>query len=262
MIPADDRGFTLGDGVFETVLADAGRLVAWPEHLARLARSAALLGLPPPSAQEARAGAEAALADAGLQGGRAAVRLTWTAGSGGRGLDRPEPPSPRLAITAAAAVVPESPVRLHIATGVRRNPFSPTSRAKTLNYLDNVLARREARAAGADDAVMLNTAGHLCCAAAANLFWIKTDRLFTPALHCGVLDGIVRAEVLKAASALGIEVAEVSAEAEAVLGADAVLISNSLIGLRPAGFGQPPADSRAATALSSAVAAVRRNPSR
>lgn len=233
MIPRDDRGFTLGDGVFETVLAEGGQLVALDGHLARLARSAALLGLPAPEAAGCIEAADRALAEAGLGESRAAVRLSWSAGSGGRGLDRPGPLKPWLVITAAPAPRPTGPARLHIST-VRRNETSPASRAKTLAYLDNVLARREALAAGADEAVMLNTQGALACAAAANLFWIERGRLFTPALSCGVLDGVVRAQVLAAAPALGLQVAEIMAGPDALDRAEAVFLTNSLIRLRPA----------------------------
>jgi branched-chain amino acid aminotransferase/4-amino-4-deoxychorismate lyase len=173
-----------------------------------------------------------ALTDAGLQEARAAVRLTWTAGAGGRGLDRPEPLSPVLVATAAPAPKPEAPAGLMVSR-VRRNDGSPASRLKSLAYLDNVLARREARAAGADEAVMLNTAGELACAAAANLFWIAGGRLYTPHLDCGVLAGLTRARVIAAAARLGEPVRAVRAGPEALEKAEAAFLTNSLIGLRP-----------------------------
>jgi branched-chain amino acid aminotransferase/4-amino-4-deoxychorismate lyase len=228
MIPPDDRGFTLGDGVFETVLADAGRLVAFERHIARMAEGAAALGLPSPEVEAAEQSTHDALERAGLVGVRAAVRLTWTAGSGGRGLERPEPLDPRLVVTVTPVPAATGPVRLALST-VRRNEGSPTSRHKTLAYLDNVLARRQARAAGADEAVMLNGRGELACCAAANLFWLAGDRLFTPALGCGVLAGLVRADTLACAARLGIEGLEVAAGPEALDGADAVFITNSLL---------------------------------
>ncbi|HEY3887643.1 MAG TPA: aminotransferase class IV, partial [Caulobacteraceae bacterium] len=190
-VPPDDRGLLLGDGLFETVLALSGRPLFVAEHLARLTRGCAVLGLPPPDEPVVRRAMDQALAGAGLRDGRAAVRLTWTAGSAGRGLDRPARVRPRLMVAATPAPLPLSPAALAIVS-VRRNAGSPASRLKTLAYLDNVLARREALAAGADEAVMLNTAGELACAAAANLFWVSDGRLRTPALDCGVLDGIAR----------------------------------------------------------------------
>ncbi len=116
---------------------------------------------------------------------------------------------------------------------VRRNEGSPASKLKSLAYLDNVLARREAKAVGADEAVMLNTVGEVACAAAANLFWIKDGRLFTPALDCGVLDGIARAAVLDAALQAEAAAMEVRAGPEALAGAEAAFITNSLMGVLP-----------------------------
>jgi len=232
VIPPDDRGFTLGDGLFETVLAEHGALARLEAHLARLRAGCEALGLPAPDPNEAERLMRLALSAAELEGARAAVRLTLTAGSGGRGLDRPDGLSPRLVATAAPAPRPLTPARLATAR-VRRNDASPASRHKTLAYLDNVLARREARAAGADEALMLNTRGEVACAAAANVFWIAAGRLFTPALECGVLAGFERAETIVRARALGITVEEVAAPPETLTAAEAVFITNSLIGVRP-----------------------------
>lgn len=230
-IPPDDRGFLLGDGLFETILAIAGRPRFLEQHLTRLARGCAVLGLTAPDERVARRAVDEALAAAGLDEVRAAVRLTWTAGSGGRGLDRPASPQPRLLATAAPAPAPAGPASLAVVS-VRRNPGSPASRLKTLAYLDNVLARREARAAGADEAVMLNTAGELACAAAANLFWVEAGRVYTPALDCGVLDGIARAQVLALSAEIGVETVEARLGVEALETAEAIFLTNSLVGVR------------------------------
>ena len=231
LIPADDRGLQLGDGLFETILADQGRLDAFDAHAQRLIRGCGVLGLPAPSAGDLLSAAEAALTAAGLGGARAAVRLTWTAGSGGRGLERPQALAPRLIVTAAPAAAPAGPARL-VTAAIRRNATSPAARLKTLAYLDNVLARHAALAAGADEALMLNTEGEVAGGAAANLFWIAGDRLFTPALACGVLDGIMRGRVLAEAAALGVETIEARAGAAALDVAEAAFLTNSLIGLR------------------------------
>lgn len=233
MIALDDRGLTLGDGLFETVLALDGRLVWWAEHVARLQAGCAVLGLPGPDEAGLRACVEAALADAGLTGGRAAVRLSWTAGSGGRGLDRPQALTPRLFATAAPAPAPQGPARL-ILSDIRRNETSPAARLKTLAYLDNLLARAQARTRGADEAVMLNTRGELAGAAAANLFWVEEGGLVTPSLDCGVLAGVARAKVIAAAVASGVTVHEVAAPFERLGRAQAVFLTNSLIGVRQA----------------------------
>lgn len=232
-IPLDDRGLLLGDGLFETLLWRDSELVFAEAHWARMAAGAAVLGLPPPTRETFGDCAVAAVAAAGLGEARAAVRVTLTAGSGGRGLDRPAELRPRLFATAAPSPRPERPASLAIAS-VRRNETSPTSRLKTLAYLDNVLARREARDAGADEAVMLNTKGELACAAAANLFWIEAGALVTSADETGCLPGIMRAQVLDAARALGIETRAARAEAQVLERSEAMFLASSLIGVRPA----------------------------
>lgn len=228
-IPADDRGLLLGDGLFETVLAMDGALMDLEAHLDRLAAGCATLGLPALDRAEAEWLMRQALA--GVDAPRAAVRLTLTAGSGGRGLDRPSGHVPRLFATAAPSAAPEGPVRLTL-SAVRRNEGSPASRLKTLAYLDNVLARQEARARGADEAVMLNNRGEVACAAAANLFWVRDGRVFTPALACGVLAGVVRSRVIAVAAELGVGVVETAAGPGELDAAEAVFLTNSLAGLR------------------------------
>ena len=230
-LPFDDRGLTLGDGLFETLLAEGGTLVAFDDHAARLERSCLALGLPAPARAVLRRKADAALAGAGLREVRSAVRLTWTAGSGGRGLERPMTLAPRLFATAAAAPRPATPARL-VTTDIRRNDTSPASRMKTLSYLDNILARHDALARGGDEALMLNTRGEVAGAAAANIFWLKDDRLFTPALDCGVLAGIARGEVLAEAATVGLVVEEVRAGPDALADTQGVFLTNSLMGLR------------------------------
>ncbi|MEO8926208.1 MAG: aminotransferase class IV [Caulobacteraceae bacterium] len=231
-IDADDRGLLLGDGLFETILWSDGALVRFEAHAARLERGCAVLGLPAPQPGQLQFAALDAVARAELQPARAAVRLTWTAGAGGRGLDRPARPRPRLLASAAPSPKPNGPARL-VTVDIRRNEGSPASRLKTLAYLDNVLARRTARLAGADEALMLNNRGEIACAAAANLFWFEGDALVTPALKCGVLDGITRGAVIERARAMGMDVREVRITPHALTNGRGLFLTNSLIGSRP-----------------------------
>ncbi len=227
MIPQNDRGLLLGDGLFETILAVNGDLPHLAAHLDRMAAGCAVLDLPFDRDEAERRVRDAVLGEGPGGEGRFAVRLTLTAGSGGRGLDRPAVPLPRLFATAAPSKPFTTPATAIVASA-RRNEGSPASRLKTLSYLDNVLARAEAKAAGADEAVMLNNRGEVACAAAANLFWIAEGRLFTPRLDCGVLAGITRARLM-----VLVPVEEVAVGVEALEQAQAVFLANSLIGLRP-----------------------------
>ena len=217
-VPLDDRGLLLGDGLFETVLVKAGQPVLWDAHVQRLARGCAALDLPTPDPSALALAASQAVTTAAVGQGRAALRLTWTA--------------PRLLATVADAPRVQGPATLALVE-IRRNPSSPTARHKTLAYLDNVMARRQARASGADEAVLLNPQGEIAGCAAANLFWIAQDRLHTPALDCGALEGIMRAQVIAAARAMGLAVVEAHATLTALEGAAAAFLTNSLIGVRP-----------------------------
>lgn len=229
VLPADDRGLTLGDGLFESVLAVDGRLAHAALHFRRLAGSAAALGLPPPDTGRLQAAARETLSRNGLDQGRAAVRLTLTAGRSARGLARDPSARARLLITAGPAPEAETPVRL-ATVSVRRNPASPASRHKTLSYIDSIMAVREATSLGAEEAVLLNVRGRLACAAAANLVFRIQGNLVTPSLSEGVLPGVTRARLKQALPEME-ERPLTRREAEA---ADGLVLTNALRGLRPA----------------------------
>ncbi|MDB5646239.1 aminotransferase class IV [Methylobacterium sp.] len=258
-VPFDlaDRGLTLGDGVFDTALARHGRILFEDAHVARLAAAAARLGFPVPP--ERIAMAMRALAEEGLP--LAAIRTTITRGSGPRGLAPPAEPRPVL-WASSAPVGPGlafSPLRLH-PTAIRRNETSPGANLKTLGYLDAVLAAGEARAAGFDEALFLNTRGRVACAGTGNLFAVIDGILVTPPLADGVLPGILRAEILLRAPRLGLPIAERSFDLAALLAAEAVFVTNSLRGLAPVtAIGANAFASPAHPVLSALVADLRRD---
>jgi branched-chain amino acid aminotransferase len=205
-VSAFDRGFTLADGLFETMRAYHGTVFRVERHLERLAAGAAVLGITVP---DHIAGTVAAAADTlrGLRWPDAALRLTLSRGVGTRGL-APGAAEPVTVLT-AHALPPREPlaarvVRVRTAVG-RRNEFAPTAGIKTLAYTDAVVAVARARAAGADDALFLDTAGHLSEATASNLFLVKGPLLRTPPLACGVLPGITRAAILELAPTIGLD---------------------------------------------------------
>ncbi len=188
-----DRGFTLGDGLFETLRATAGTIHRLPAHLARLRHGAEVLGLPLPSLDWADALART-LAANGLTD--AVLRLTVSRGAGPRGVLPPADPIPTVLIGAAPLPAPAPPARLIIATATRRNEHSPLCGIKSLNYLDNIIARQEAAQRGADDALLLNTAGRVAESTIANVFAVLDGALVTPPLAEGALPGVMRAAVL------------------------------------------------------------------
>jgi branched-subunit amino acid aminotransferase/4-amino-4-deoxychorismate lyase len=131
---------------------------------------------------------------------------------------------------------------------VRRNEHSPLTRAKTLSYLENILARKEARAAGGDESVLLNTAGNVASASAANLFLVFEDVLVTPDLSSGALPGTTRALILEElAQAAGLGATERPVEPEDLDKASEIFLTSALLGVmpvtvvdgRPVGTGRP-----------------------
>jgi branched-chain amino acid aminotransferase len=228
-----DRGFTLGDGVFETLAAKDGQPIRLGDHLERFGRAAKLLDIPlPVEMSELPSAIAAVLAANDLAQGMAALRLTLSRGVGSRGLLIPLDPKPTLVITAAQH--PPVPDHLDAAiVAIRRNEGSPLSRIKSLNYLDNVLAQQEAQARGAEEGLMLNNAGQLAGFARGNLFVLRGNELATPPLADGVLDGIVRHHLLARAGEIGLQPSEVSLQRGDLDGADAVFVTNSLLGCVP-----------------------------
>ncbi|WP_404324525.1 aminotransferase class IV [Azospirillum doebereinerae] len=234
-----DRGFTLGDGLFETLRVAAGAPLHLDRHLARLRAGGELLDLAVPWTDTALGAAMAALlAATGCRTG--SLRLTLTRGPAARGVLPPAVTTPSLLLT-CGGLPPDGPVRAVVATVTRRNEHSPLSRLKTLNYLDAILARQEAARRGADDALLLNTAGRLAEATAANLFVRHGDRVATPPVEEGGLPGIGRALILERHA-----VEERPLTLDDLARADEAFLTNSLglrplvaVDGRPVGDGQP-----------------------
>ena len=191
-----DRGFTLGDGLFETLAVRAGKPLRVRAHLARLEQGARALRIPIP--HDERALAQALSDTIRINGVRDGVlRLTLSRGAGARGLAPPENPVPTLAIAVHAGLPAETPVRAIVAKTARRDEGSALARVKSLSYLEGVLARIEAGDAGADEAILLNTQGRVADGAASTLFVFLGDWLLTPAVAEGALPGIVRAAAIR-----------------------------------------------------------------
>lgn len=242
-VSAFDRGFLLGDGVFETLRARGGRATELGEHLERLGRSAEGLGIVlPAGAAEAIAGGIASLLEAeGLAGpeGDASIRVTVTRGAfRGRGLLPPdEHVAPTIAIQ-AWPVLPPPPGHLErglhlVPSAIRRDPSNPLAPLKTISRVDYVHARLEARARGADDALFLTIDGHLSEATSANVFLVAGGRLATPALDCAILPGTTRSWILRWARDAGLHVAEASLTPSDLVAADEAFLSSSVAGILP-----------------------------
>jgi len=207
LISVFDHGFLYGDGVYETIRSYGDRLFMRDEHVARLFRSAEAIGLTIPIPKErwpellhesmARNGVGNAQQDAYL-------RITVSRGVGDIGLDPALCPSPTVVIMAKPLVTPaatfyEKGVELIIASTRRNLPSALSPHIKATNFLNNILAKREAIAAGAFDSILLNWEHHLTECTVSNLFFVTDGRLQTPSVECGLLDGITRAVVIQLA---------------------------------------------------------------
>ena len=200
-IDPTDRGFTLGDGLFETIAVRGATPARLDAHLARLRDGARVIGLDVPVSDQALADALSEVVEANhmVEG---LLRLTLTRGPAPRRLVQVDPAAPSLLITGwpgdlpRDSTVPE-PVTAVISTRTRRNEHSPLSRIKTLNFLDSIIAAREAADRGTDDALLLNTRGNLAEATAASLFLVVDGRVVTPPVDDGAMPGVMRADVIR-----------------------------------------------------------------
>jgi len=219
-----ERGFTLADGIFETVRAIGTQPLWWPDHLARLKRGAACFGIKLPYSDRI---IEDALFKLLVTTGyhESAVRMTLSRGpTAQRGLLPPsDAVKPTFLITVAPTTLIQAPRTVIIARSTRRNEHSPLSRIKSLNYGDNLIAHREAIERGAGDALLLNGCGNLACATAGNVFLRLDGCWVTPPPSDGVLAGIARRRLISILKAR-----EETIPAASLTRTDAVLVSNSL----------------------------------
>jgi branched-chain amino acid aminotransferase len=202
VISVFDHGLVTGDGVFESVLVHGGRTFALRRHLDRLERSAAIIGLVPPPRAEVEAAVGAVVTAARLE--RARVRITVTAGRGPLGsLRHATPPSLIVAIapletrpSAAGPGVDEVGTRVALFPWPR-NERGLLAGAKTISYVENVVAANWAAEHNASEALFANLKGHLCEGTGSNVFVVHDGRLLTPPLSAGCLAGVTRALVLE-----------------------------------------------------------------
>jgi branched-chain amino acid aminotransferase len=258
-----DRGFQLGDGIFETARARRGVVIELEEHLARLRESAAALALHLPVADGALAQGLAELLRAealdatgadDAEPGDATIRITVSRGPlEKRGLMPPgfedveativiqawpyAPPAPGLLARGVRA----------IPSAVRRDPGSPLAGVKSTSRADYVYAKLEAVHAGADDALFLTTDGRISEATTSNVWAVAGRVARTPSRGAAILAGTTRTWILAHAAALGLEAVEATIEPSDLLAADEAFLSSSVSGIvpltaydgRPIGSGRP-----------------------
>ena len=208
-----DHGLLYGDGVFEGIRVYAAKVFLLKEHIDRLYESALAIRLEIPLGKaEMTKAVEDTVAANGITDGY--VRLVVTRGAGYLGLDIRKTSDPQVVVIAdTITLYPEEYYRdglsIITASTLRNHPGALSPRIKSLNYLNNILAKIEATDAGCQEALMLNHKGEVAECTGDNLFIVKQGVLKTPSTEAGILEGITRNAVIGLASDAGITVQEV-----------------------------------------------------
>jgi len=230
-----DYGFLYGYGLFETMRAYSRRIFHLEKHLARLSHSAQFLGIDLKSIPNLEEALYDTIRANNLSDAR--IRLTLSGGEGEAAPNLHTLKTPTLFIVARSYTPHPSQIYEQgfkaIMSHIRRNTQSPTSTMKSLNYLDNLLARQEAKSAGADEAILLNEHGLIAEGSASNIFIITGNTLLTPSEDSGILPGITREVVLGLAPHLGIDAIERKMSPEELSQAEEAFLTNSLIEIMP-----------------------------
>lgn len=251
VISVYDHGFLYGDGVFEGLRFYNRKIFKLREHLERLYDSARHIALIIPQELAALAAdTQACVAACGMDHGY--IRLVVSRGEGNLGLDPRSCPNPTVIIIADAiklypAEMYEQGMEVVTAATIRNHPDALDPRVKSLNYLNNILAKLEANRAGVPEAVMLNHLGQVAECTADNIFVVRHGVLSTPARHCGILDGVTRRTVLDLAASLGVPNREetltrhdlFTADEMFLTGTGAEIIPVTRVDARPIGSGKP-----------------------
>jgi branched-chain amino acid aminotransferase len=231
-----DHGLLYGDGVFEGIRVMSGKIADLDRHLDRLELSARAIYLTLPLARSALVALVCATVAANGQSD-AYVRLVVTRGVGRLGIDTASCASPTVlcVVDSFDLYGPGLGQGLRLVTASRRRPDPDVldPRVKSLNYLNNVLNKHEAKRRGADEALVLNRRGQVAEASAANVFVRQGTRLCTPPGSDGALEGITRRRIFELAPQLGLEASERTLTSLDLLAADEVFLTGSGAGIVP-----------------------------
>ena len=236
-VPVTDHGLLYGDGLFEGIRVFGNRVFRLDDHLARFAAGARALALEiPGGVARVRSIVLETVRDHGAA--EAYVRLILTRGEGALGVDPTTCHAPRLiCLVDQVTIYPEEKLSrgIELVTASLRRPPADVldPRVKSLNYLNNALAKLEARQRGADEALLLNLAGNVAEASVANLFALRDGVLLTPPASDGALEGITRRTILELADELGMPAAERTLGRQDLFAASEVFLTGSGAGLVP-----------------------------
>jgi aminodeoxychorismate lyase len=235
VVPLNDRGFLLGDGLFETMRVANGKPFRCAQHLERLSRGADFLKIKLPFApKEIQKFATQLIEKNQLP--EAILRLTLTRGAGARGYSIKGADKPTLAMV-LHPLPPQNadePQLWSMVTASFRIPASDGLGAfKTTSKILNVLARAEAEEKDADEALLLNTHGEVVETAGGNVFWVYDEKICTVPTGRGVLPGITRAVVLEICQSLGLATNKCIIKPEHLRNAEGIFVTQSALGIVP-----------------------------
>lgn len=226
-----DHGLLYGDGVFEGLRAYSGNIFRLEEHLKRLYESALaiMLTIPLAPAELGQAIKDTLLRNKISDG---YIRVVITRGAGSLGIDPEKTANPQVIVIADhIQLYPkelyENGMEIVTASTIRNHPAALNPRIKSLNYLNNILAKLEGKRAGCLEALMLNHRGEVAECTADNIFVVRRGQLFTPPIDAGILEGITRNAVIELAQLAGIAVHEVTMTRHDVYVADEVFLTGS-----------------------------------
>ena len=234
-VPVLDHGFLFGDGVFEGIRVTDRGIFRLDDHIKRLSTAGRAIGIEPEGGF-ARA-REVACETTRAWGPRDGyLRLIVSRGVGALGIDPASCLAPAIICIAAGPAVPDAEKTakgVALITSSLRRPAGDVldPRVKSMNYLNNVLAKREATNRGADDALVLNGQGLIAEASATNVFALTGNRLDTPQVTDGALEGLTRRTVMELGAEMGLDVRERSLGRFDLYAADAVFLTGSRAGL-------------------------------
>ena len=238
VISINDRGWLYGDSVFETMRTYSGRVYKAMDHFERLRQSAELVGINLPMSDLEMSEQVDSLLEAQAPTSDVAIRVTVSRGVGGAGLYPSEAPQPTVVIQLRD--LPYYPPvtftkgwSLVIAKTQRNDTAAINPRIKSANFLNNVMAKREAVEAGVDDALMLNKDGFITESTGSNFFMVRGDELVTPAVSDGILAGITRQLVLDIGKAAGLDVREESIRPEELQNGQEAFLTLTSAGIIP-----------------------------
>jgi branched-chain amino acid aminotransferase len=233
VVPVNDRGFLLGDGLFETMRVVGGKPFRFAQHLERMTRGADFLKIKLPFTPKELEKFAGQLIEQNKMPD-AILRVTLTRGVGARGYNFNDECKPTIVMALHIAPSLENHVEWNLVTSSFRIPAAdPLSSFKTTSKILHVMARAEAKEKNADEALLINTNGEVAETASGNLFWIYDDKVCTVPTGRGVLPGITRAVVLEICQTLGLQMNKRVIKPEALRNSCGIFVTQSALGIVP-----------------------------